>query len=78
VELCKRINAQNVKVHLDVYHMNIEKTDIREASRVLLGSRFRGYSGFGAINGRIAETWHLTRCSTPRFNSRRHKRRTVR
>ena len=28
VEMCKRIGAANVKVHLDVYHMNIEESDI--------------------------------------------------
>ena len=31
VEMCKRIGAPNVKAHLDVYHMNIEESDIRQA-----------------------------------------------
>jgi sugar phosphate isomerase/epimerase len=31
VEMCKRIGAPNVKTHLDVYHMNIEESDIRQA-----------------------------------------------
>ena len=28
VEMCKRMGAPNVKAHLDVYHMNIEESDI--------------------------------------------------
>ena len=31
VEMCRRIGAPNVKVHLDVYHMNIEESDIPSA-----------------------------------------------
>ena len=31
VEMCRRIGAPNVKVHLDVYHMNIEESDIGQA-----------------------------------------------
>ena len=31
VEMCRRIGAPNVKVHLDVYHMNIEESDIASA-----------------------------------------------
>jgi D-psicose/D-tagatose/L-ribulose 3-epimerase len=34
VEMCKRIGAPNVKVHLDVYHMNIEESaSSRRSSR---------------------------------------------
>jgi D-psicose/D-tagatose/L-ribulose 3-epimerase len=58
VELCKRINAQNVKVHLDVYHMNIEETDIREAITSTgeyigyfhTGDSHRGYMGSGSVD----------------------------
>ena len=32
-EFCRRVKAPNVKVHLDVYHMNIEKSDIASAIR---------------------------------------------
>jgi D-psicose/D-tagatose/L-ribulose 3-epimerase len=58
VEMCKRIGAPNVKVHLDVYHMNIEESDI--ASAVMqtgehigyfhTGDSHRGYMGSGTID----------------------------
>ncbi|UDL93602.1 sugar phosphate isomerase/epimerase [Lichenihabitans sp. PAMC28606] len=58
VELCKRIGADNVKVHLDVYHMNIEESDI--ASAIIetgdylgyfhTGDSHRGYMGSGSID----------------------------
>ena len=58
VELCKRIGAPNVKVHLDVYHMNIEESDIGAAIRDTgsyigyfhTGDSHRGYLGSGTIN----------------------------
>ena len=58
VELCKRIGAPNVKVHLDVYHMNIEESDIAQAiieTGPLLGyfhtgDSHRGYMGSGSID----------------------------
>ena len=58
VEMCKRIGAPNVKVHLDVYHMNIEESDI--ASAIIdtgeylgyfhTGDSHRGYMGSGSID----------------------------
>ena len=58
VEMCKRIGAPNVKVHLDVYHMNIEESDI--AAAILetgdylgyfhTGDSHRGYMGSGTID----------------------------
>jgi D-psicose/D-tagatose/L-ribulose 3-epimerase len=58
VELCKRIGAPNVKVHLDCYHMNIEEADIEQAiveTGDLLGyfhtgDSHRGYLGTGSVN----------------------------
>ena len=58
VDLCRRIAAPNVKVHLDCYHMNIEETDIEQAiveTGDLLGyfhtgDSHRGYLGTGSVN----------------------------
>lgn len=58
VELCKRIGAPNVKVHLDVYHMNIEESDIVSAivetgdylGYFHTGDSHRGYMGSGTID----------------------------
>lgn len=58
VEMCKRIGMPNVKVHLDVYHMNIEESDIQaailEAGDYLgyfhTGDSHRGYMGSGTID----------------------------
>ena len=58
VEMCRRIGAPNVKVHLDVYHMNIEESDIRQAiieTGDLLGyfhtgDSHRGYMGSGSVD----------------------------
>jgi len=58
VEFCRRIGAPNVKVHLDVYHMNIEESDpvaaIRETGSHLgyfhTGDSHRGYMGSGSID----------------------------
>jgi D-psicose/D-tagatose/L-ribulose 3-epimerase len=58
VEMCKRIGAKNVKVHLDVYHMNIEESDMRQAiveTGDLLGyfhtgDSHRGYMGSGSVD----------------------------
>jgi D-psicose/D-tagatose/L-ribulose 3-epimerase len=58
VEMCRRIDAPNVKVHLDVYHMNIEESDvpyaIMETGRDLgyfhTGDSHRGYMGSGTID----------------------------
>ncbi len=58
VEMCKRIGAPNVKVHLDVYHMNIEESDIRSAiietgdylGYFHTGDSHRGYMGSGSID----------------------------
>ena len=60
VEFCKKIGAPNVKVHLDVYHMNIEEPDlpmaIRHAGPLLgyfhTGDSHRGYMGSGNIDHR--------------------------
>ena len=58
VEMCKRIGKPNVKVHLDVYHMNIEESDISaaimETGEYLgyfhTGDSHRGYMGSGSID----------------------------
>ena len=58
VELCRRIDAPNVKVHLDVYHMNIEESDIQQAiietgdhlGYFHTGDSHRGYMGSGSID----------------------------
>jgi D-psicose/D-tagatose/L-ribulose 3-epimerase len=58
VEMCKRIGAPNVKVHLDVYHMNIEESDIQQAiletgphlGYFHTGESHRGYMGSGSID----------------------------
>ena len=58
VEMCKRIGAPNVKVHLDVYHMNIEESDIGQAIAETgehlgyfhTGDSHRGYMGSGSID----------------------------
>jgi D-psicose/D-tagatose/L-ribulose 3-epimerase len=56
--MCKRIAAPNVKAHLDVYHMNIEESDIRQAiietgdylGYFHTGDSHRGYMGSGSID----------------------------
>ena len=58
VEMCRRIGAHNVKVHLDVYHMNIEECDIGQAiietgpdiGYFHTGDSHRGYMGSGSID----------------------------
>ncbi|SHO66796.1 D-psicose/D-tagatose/L-ribulose 3-epimerase [Pseudoxanthobacter soli DSM 19599] len=58
VEMCKRIGAPNVKVHLDVYHMNIEESDMAQAiidtgpyiGYFHTGDSHRGYMGSGTID----------------------------
>jgi D-psicose/D-tagatose/L-ribulose 3-epimerase len=58
VEMCKRIGAPNVRVHLDVYHMNIEESDIQQAiidtgeylGYFHTGDSHRGYMGSGSID----------------------------
>lgn len=58
VEMCTRIGAPNVMVHLDVYHMNIEESDIRQAivetgphlGYFHTGDSHRGYMGSGSID----------------------------
>ena len=58
VEMCRRIGKPNVKAHLDVYHMNIEESDIRAAIMETggqlgyfhTGDSHRGYLGSGSID----------------------------
>jgi D-psicose/D-tagatose/L-ribulose 3-epimerase len=58
VEMCKLVDAANVKVHLDVYHMNIEESDIPSAiieaaphiGYFHTGDSHRGYLGSGSID----------------------------
>ncbi|SNB74299.1 D-psicose/D-tagatose/L-ribulose 3-epimerase [Arboricoccus pini] len=58
VDMCKKIGAPNIKVHLDVYHMNIEEADmeaaILEAGPYIgyfhTGDSNRGYMGTGTID----------------------------
>src|SRR5690625_3361098 len=56
--LIDEIGADNVKLHLDTYHMNIEETDFRQPvlssadylGYVHIGESHRGYLGTGTIN----------------------------
>ncbi|WP_323011018.1 sugar phosphate isomerase/epimerase [Paracoccus sp. (in: a-proteobacteria)] len=58
VEYCRRVGAPNVKVHLDVYHMNIEEVDAVAAIHATgeylgyfhTGESHRGYMGTGSID----------------------------
>ena len=58
VEMCKLVGAPNVKVHLDVYHMNIEESDMAAAiidaapwiGYFHTGDSHRGYLGSGTID----------------------------
>jgi D-psicose/D-tagatose/L-ribulose 3-epimerase len=58
VALCNLIDAPNVKVHLDTYHMNIEEGDGEQAivetgdqlGYMHLGECHRGYLGSGSID----------------------------
>ena len=58
VEMCKLVDSPNVKVHLDVYHMNIEESDIPSAiidagphiGYFHTGDSHRGYLGTGSID----------------------------
>ena len=58
VQMCKLVDAPNVKVHLDVYHMNIEESDITAAilesapyiGYFHTGDSHRGYMGSGSID----------------------------
>ena len=58
VEMVRRVGAPNVKVHLDVYHMNIEESDISAAltdtgeylGYFHTGDSHRGYLGSGTID----------------------------
>lgn len=58
VEYCRRVGAPNVKVHLDVYHMNIEEADAVAAIHATgehlgyfhTGESHRGYMGTGSID----------------------------
>lgn len=58
VDMCKRIGQPNLKVHLDVYHMNIEEADIEAAiietgpyiGYFHTGDSNRGYLGTGTID----------------------------
>ena len=58
VEMCRRVGRTNVKVHLDVYHMNIEESDMSGAiadtaphlGYFHTGDSHRGYMGSGSID----------------------------
>ena len=65
VDMCRRIGAPNVKVHLDVYHMNIEDWTSRPPS-----SRRAAILAISTPAIRIAATWDraistLRPCSAP-------------
>ena len=57
-EMCRRIGAANVKVHLDTYHMNIEEADMARAiadagdhlGYFHIGESHRGYLGTGTVD----------------------------
>ncbi len=61
-EFCERIGAENVAVHLDCYHMNIEERSIAAAIRDAgprlgyfhTGDSYRGYLGTGTVDLRAA------------------------
>ncbi|MFV0360346.1 sugar phosphate isomerase/epimerase family protein [Tropicimonas sp.] len=58
IEFCRMVDRPNVKVHLDVYHMNIEEADsvvaIERTGDMLgyfhTGESHRGYLGTGSID----------------------------
>ena len=58
VAFCRRVDAPNVKVHLDCYHMNIEEPDIAAAitdtgpmiGYFHTGDSHRGYLGSGSVD----------------------------
>ncbi|MFV0334342.1 MAG: sugar phosphate isomerase/epimerase family protein [Tropicimonas sp.] len=58
IEFCRMVDRPNVKVHLDVYHMNIEETDSVAAIEMTgdmlgyfhTGDSHRGYLGTGSID----------------------------
>ena len=58
LEMLDKVNAPNVKVHLDTYHMNIEESDFlrpvlacgERLGYVHIGESNRGYLGTGTIN----------------------------
>lgn len=58
MEYCRRVDMPNVKVHLDVYHMNIEEVDAVAAIHATgdrlgyfhTGESHRGYMGTGSID----------------------------
>ncbi len=58
VAYCKRVGLENVRVHLDCYHMNIEEADVAaaivETGEYLgyfhTGDSHRGYLGSGSID----------------------------
>ncbi|MCY4238742.1 MAG: sugar phosphate isomerase/epimerase [Rhodospirillaceae bacterium] len=58
VEMCKRIDAPNAKIHLDTYHMHIEEAGQAEAIRQAgdhlgyfhIGESHRGYLGTGSVD----------------------------
>ena len=58
LELSDEIGAENVVVHLDAYHMNIEETNLADPIRLCgsrlgylhLGESHRGYLGSGTVN----------------------------
>lgn len=58
VDYCRRVDMANVKVHLDVYHMNIEEVDAVAAIHATgahlgyfhTGESHRGYMGTGSID----------------------------
>lgn len=58
VEMCRRIGLPNVRAHLDVYHMNIEESDMSSAiietgdyiGYFHTGDSHRGYLGSGSID----------------------------
>lgn len=58
IEYCRRVGADNVKVHLDVYHMNNEEADAVAAIHATgdrlgyfhTGESHRGYMGTGSID----------------------------
>ncbi len=71
--MCKRIGSPNIRVHLDVYHMNIEELDIGQAiletgdylDYFHTGDSHRGYLGSGSIDLASVFGSHLGVQNTP-------------
>jgi len=58
VKFCKAVGLDNVKVHLDCFHMNIEETSFAEAVATC-GKKYLGYIHMNESNRGIPGTGHV-------------------